>query len=424
MEADPEGYAVRGRVIDAKGAPVHGADVKLGTKYFQKRIEGEPPLDADLSGSSWSGTQTDEAGRFRFERAGTRGAIEIQARHLVLGVASQELSGDVVQQRDIDFGDIVLGPPLELRGVVMRHWFGESTATAEPFAGVEIELESSGMPGVADVGLHGRIAFRTPVVASAADGSFVFEDLMPGKYRVIARVDGYGEVLAPGGEADPQQSPRAPAYSRTTRAPPECVTNTVLGSRHDEPVTILVPRRTVLRGVVVLPDGRPASAAEVGVRVGAVDERRTTNEVGRFEFPWLGRAPVTLTVWPPKSAQGVLASTVLDDVVPGAHDVRVVLAVSAVLEGVVVGADGQPVAFVGVTALSAMREELDFAYTDEQGRFKLRVPPGEAIGLEACPTKLENENLRKLDRASPLRGRADGVRAGVSDLVLRLVRKH
>lgn len=76
-----------------------------------------------------------------------------------------------------------------------------------------------------------------------------------------------------------------------------------------------------------------------------------------------------------------------------------------------------------VTARTSSGAEVDFAYADEAGRFRLRVPAGEAVDLEARPSK-EDGSVRSLDTRSALVAEARGVRAGGGEVVLTLAPRN
>jgi hypothetical protein len=419
--AGPADYVVRGRVVDSKRNPVPGAEVWLACTSY---AVSDPSAETDLGlggwvDPPWRRSKTDSKGRFEFRRQGERGKLEIQVRHEVHGVGAREKMGSDVAGAVVDFGDLELAPVLELRGRVLRHWSGESTTTAEPFEGVEVELQFEGGSPLRGP-KFGLLRPEERRVRTASDGTFVFSRLPPGAYRVVARVDLFGDPLVVR-ESTATVVGAKIQRSTPTRTGPMPSARTFVPSS-DPPATIFVARRAVLRGRVVLPDGSAVYGADVDVNTPTGETRVRTDPDGRFEVPGLARAPLALKVWRPKAATGVLRLTRIDGVVPGTREVQIVLAAAAELTGLVVDAEGKPQAAALVVAISATREELDIVHTDEEGRFLLRVPAHEAVDVEAGPSKSSSAPLAS-EGAGVLRARASRVRAGVSDLVLRLERK-
>lgn len=405
--------SVIGRVLDRQGAPAAGVLVLL------ECVEVSDPQSIDLDGLSappssnfaeWKDARTDGEGRFRIVDVPAQALFRLQVRAGARGIALREAGIESRAVREFDFGDVVLGEPYTLSGTVVRAWKGEPESTSEPLAGIVVELRKELLGDyVARNGIDADSAPRR--VLTAGDGSFSFGGLLPSRYRVVACVDAEGaplEGVGVDGTGELTDAERRPG------------TMCWLGTEGKAAARIVVARTRKLRGLVLDAELHPAAGAEVEAIALGVRGSARTDERGRFEIAGLGRKPMLLRVRPAQSTTGVLPETTLENVLPGANEVQVVLAAAAFVAGRVVDADGRPVAFAGVTAKSSSGAELDFAYTDEDGRFRLRVAPGEAIDLEACPSRTKENNVRGLDTASPLRARARGVRSGANDVVLRM----
>lgn len=428
--------SAHGRVLDRAGRPVVNAQVVL---ECLNRAQPDP-FFPDVEDTGWSADgkfgATDADGRFRFVDLDARAKLRLLVRSVEHGVAVREEPTFTALSNDVDFGDVVLREPFELRGTVVRLWKGEAPASAEPFGGVVVELQADGV-GSFIPRSHAEVVELTHRVRTGSDGSFAFDGLLPGRYRVAAFADAFGDALeveldargvgssdtatrgasssgAPSRGAPSNGSPSNPA----NRGPS---TTVYLGAAEVAPVRLVVARTTTLRGVVLDPELRPAAHAYVEAVARSAVSSATSDGDGRFELSGVGRGALLLRARPGQGTEGVLPETTLEGVLPGAGDVRIVLAAATFVAGRVLDGDGKPVAFAGVTARSSVGKELDFVYTDDAGAFRLRVPKDEAVELEACPSRVKEGGVRTLDGQNPLRGRARGVRASGAIVELALV---
>ncbi|WP_164018746.1 carboxypeptidase regulatory-like domain-containing protein [Pyxidicoccus trucidator] len=267
-----EGLALTGRVLDASGRPVSGAEVSLAASAektladvrcdeCQQALLSCQARETSLQTLTFfehqhgfltprATTTTDAQGRFRFEHlAGV--SFSVWAKAPGLGVALRERAAP--------------GDPVELFLPPLRSIGGQVVDDAgQPVRGARVHAVSRRVP--------------LPFEATAgADGVFSLEGLGEGPFYVLATAEGYLPAVEPQVEAGPQ------------------------------PVRLkLTPARTL--EVRVTRNGEPA-AATVRLRADHLSrELRTEGEPLRFtglfpdevvvtaEAPGLGAAPRTLTL--------------------------------------------------------------------------------------------------------------------------------
>ncbi|MBX3463445.1 MAG: carboxypeptidase regulatory-like domain-containing protein, partial [Planctomycetes bacterium] len=236
--------SVRGRVVDEAGRPLAGARIARTRLLAESaRFIGTAVIDRDLGSLGSQVVQlfrddrdellavTDAEGRFTV--AGRNpgsllvriGAAGHGTRWLVLEIPSGPEPGAA--------GDLVLGRASRIQGRVVRGGRGLAGAT----------VTASGAESQA-------------VAMTRADGGFVFADLVPGTYRLRARL------------------PSQPSGSR------ERVVATSIG-RPAEDVVLLLETGRMLRGAVTGGDGQPVVGAVVTVR-GAAGQTTLADGSGEF----------------------------------------------------------------------------------------------------------------------------------------------
>lgn len=379
---------VRGRVVDARRAPVAGAAVVLDILRPQSLPTDDgaplgPPKDLTPARKR---CESEQDGHFSFE--GVPFGSDVLVRVVQERVGTGSADGGCREGVELDLGDVVLAAVRRIAGELVTGYLGESAV--EPLARTELELAPVG--GAARVDVPFDVTRAPEPVVTDADGRFAFEGLLPQRYQV--RLHGAGD-------------------SASVLANVDLVRNAT-----EDDLRLFVARATTLRGIVVDPSGAPVQGAFVTSRGTGGSYTRTTGADGRFEIEGHGRKPVRVEVRPAATTHG-LANTVVDSALPDAPEVRITLPRSAALKGRVLEENGSGSRFAAVTAVDANGREVGFVYTDENGRFELFVRGEEAFGLVAQPSR-QTGNVRSPDPKSDLRARAPTVRAGASDVVLRM----
>ena len=104
---------------------------------------------------------------------------------------------------------------------------------------------------------------------------------------------------------------------------------------------------------------------------------------------------------------------------PADGEVRIVLPASALTEGVVVDADGNPVEHASVKAIDAFGEHQAADFTDRHGRFQLRLEVGAQVDITAQAPPPDQPFYTAADPGTP-KGHLRGVSAGASGLRIAL----
>ncbi|HEY5921624.1 MAG TPA: sigma-70 family RNA polymerase sigma factor [Kofleriaceae bacterium] len=332
-----------GTVVDAQGAPVAGAKVKLADP-----AGGEQVLEKIVT--EWT---TDKQGKFVFNAPD--GSVFEASRGGKRGWAILDGNVAVTHKMTIKIGD--------------------APARDATIRGKTVDASGSPLPDVLITAVPEDPAGKQPVprsvayAASGADGTFVLDGLDRKAYTLVAELDDY-------------------AQARKER---------VAGGTQN--VTIALDEGLPLAGVVRDPDDKPVAAYTLLVtqREGVVREVVTTRSVidprGRFEV----RVPkgdyellVSATGWAP--SKPVAASA-------GTTDAKITLGAGATLAGIVVDAEtGEPLKWArvmregaggGASAVPANAGTV----TRSDGTFELTgIPPGPftfSIGAGNYHPKLE-----------------------------------
>jgi protocatechuate 3,4-dioxygenase beta subunit len=157
LALDPAGLAIAGQVVDARGFPIEGV---------QLRIEALRPGSAILR-TAFSG----EDGRFELTSVPAP-PLRITADHTSYAV------GTSIDAASLDEVSIVLAPALRAAGSVVDAW------TAEPITGARVVLVSEGLPPVVREGV------------TRDDGQFYVPRLGEGAYSL--RIEAAGHVAYEG----------------------------------------------------------------------------------------------------------------------------------------------------------------------------------------------------------------------------------
>ena len=317
-----------GLVVDAAGAPVAGARV---------RMLGTPEQAIEKLASEWT---TDKSGTFEFHAPDD--AVFEAVRGKQRGWS--RLDGDVAltHKMTIKLGDAP-ARDATIKGITIDE-------TGAPLGDVLVRADPDDAPGK-DPAVPRASAYAT----SGADGAFVLEGLDKGSYQLAGEIDG-----------------RAPAFLGGIAG----------GSTN---VKLAIQTGAPIEGVVVTSTGEPVAAYTLLVlmREGAVrhtiDARSIVDPLGRFRV----RVPSGDHAFELLASASGLAPTRPTSVSAGATDVKLVVTAGATLRGKVVAADGAgPVPYARI-----MREAPGGGastnpanagtVTREDGTFELTgIPPG------------------------------------------------
>ncbi len=170
------------------------------------------------------------------------------------------------------------------------------------------------------------------------------------------------------------------------------------------------------------PRGRPLAHAEVHASSaeGYAMFNQTTGMDGRASFKDLPAEGmhITASATPDSGLPEGAISPRWPVVVPNGQEVVLAFKPGVLLEGVVVGPGGSPIAYADVWAL--LREDLvASAHTDGNGRFRVEVPPGKDYSLKA-----RIERTVSLDPyiVSVLAGRVDRINEFDDPVTIRLAK--
>ncbi|MDX1502481.1 MAG: carboxypeptidase regulatory-like domain-containing protein, partial [Thermoanaerobaculia bacterium] len=348
---------LRGRVVDATGEPLAGAEL---------RAEAEEGFGRSAYLPDGATAASDAEGRFLLApvhpRAGHRIAVSLAGyATLRQRLPSPEQRGDeellLVLTRGARAVGRILGPG------------------GEPIAEAEIELHEARASDSGPWFVRGADPSRKPVAAalSGGDGGFELADLPPGRFDLEVRSPGYAEARQPGIEV-----PDEPAEV-------------------DLGVLELIPGADI-EGLVVDADGRPVPEAEIRLLPSESASRaifrrlrrgRVRDEVaavsgpdGGFRVEDLHPGEIgDLLV----SAAGHATARLFGIEAPTAQPLRVELAAAARLAGRVLDPGGGPIEDARVHAqplsetgarIVFRRADSGWARTDADGRFELEVDPG------------------------------------------------
>jgi protocatechuate 3,4-dioxygenase beta subunit len=372
------GRTASGLVIDGAHRPVAGAEVALLqaaagdplARLREARSRPHPPAAA-----------TDAAGRFEIKTL-PPGTFDLTVR--ARGFAPLTVPGLAIPAGKgvTDLGTVQLAPGSSIHGVV-------ADSQGEPVADAEVRARSGGRNGPALFPGEGE---ERDSVLTAADGSFVFEDLAPGvPLDLVATHPGYAPGAAPG-VAVP-----APA-----------------------PVRIVLALSSRVSGRATGPDGKPVAGASVTLNesnrrfssalweaAARHQHRGVTDDEGRFSFVDVSPGAFELSADAPRHQEAVLRGL---EVKPGQDlaGVEIVLPAGAAVEGRVSSPEGRPVEDAEVMVAEPSRRGSPFSSlrdgTDAEGRYRIE-------GISPGPHTLEvrAEGYKRAVRDVELKDEAHGV---------------
>ncbi|HEX6898568.1 MAG TPA: carboxypeptidase-like regulatory domain-containing protein [Thermoanaerobaculia bacterium] len=357
-----DGQAAVGRVVDAAGQPVEGAEIQLLARYLAKQEA------ATVSGPE---------GRFEFRRL-SPGKITLLAEHPDHAAAFVPQIEIPEGTPTVDLGTITLPASGAIEGRVID-------VRGRPLEGAEVgafPTDREHTPGW----LFGR-GTRSDPLRTEPDGSFRVERLRRGdRFNLVARHPGYLDTELPG-----------------VTAPT------------DEPVRIEMKVAHTLSGQVVNPEGEPVPEARVErVEESALGRGRSsfqlgsTDAEGRFRLTGLPSGGVDLTVRADGYAHRRLKAVQIPET-GESEELRIVLDRGAVLEVHLTDAEGRPVSGATVEAApetppnpedseSLWPPYSPFQHSDSQGRCRIQVP---APGIYRVSASRQHRSATERVQASP-----------------------
>ncbi len=295
-----EGAVLEGKVTAPGGKPVEGALVRYakeedGQDYGRQwRLQSAPPH------------RTDDAGAFRIPNVDP-GRLVVQFSHPAF-VSVSRLDVEAADGKTAEVS-AELGAALSLSGKVVG-------PDGKPFGGARIGLDREGEP------LEGADPYFSPPrdLASAVDGTFSAQGLLPGSYRVWASSDGCAD-------SDP------------------VVVEAGAGA-----VTLRLASAFVIAGTVRTRQGAALSNVRMRARKEGSDQgwdgSANTNRDGRFEIRDLPAGTYEVLAeagWGVGSSRPNLVPASVKGVAAGTQDLLVEVEEGLRITGVVLKADGTPV---------------------------------------------------------------------------------
>lgn len=333
------GALVQGSVVDRRGEPVAGADVRLRFDWpsiEDPAIENRDPGLFRRFDEEKLAAVTAADGRFAVRGVPSGVAYSIEA-------AREGFAPHVVPRLEVPASETITVPPIVLgEGGALR--VRASAGDASPVAGAAVRVARLDEP---EADPRWPDATEPPAGTSGADGAALVPRLRAGSYAV--------SVIAPG-------------LRPFTRRDVE-----IADERTTEIAAALEPGLT-LRGVVLDATGAPLPGASVEARRSVVWEKATTGADGRFAIEGLEPPAVRVVA----TASGFASQRMSVDLIP--EDVRIALRREASASGRVVDRDGKPVAHYRLIVEpkeedlfssegQATRQSLDVG--DPEGRFRV-----------------------------------------------------
>lgn len=347
------GSILEGRVVDGDGEPVTGARVRL---FSEIRIEGRLISETQLSGAGRSSefdVTTGDEGRFRFSQV-PPGDFTLQAD--AEGFASRLLTGVEVPKAEetVEMGDVALQQGVVLEGFV-------TDPQGRPMAEARVTVAEGEAGALAILRSMGRSRGVVSEMLTEADGRFRFDDLRPDTVYSVGAV-------------------------REGRVPDVKVTEVPA----PEPLELVLGAGGRLFGQVTTGSGEPVSRGMVRTEAAAPDpsgpfwpglgQRDRLSEDGTFSLEAVAPGSVTVYV---HDDQGMSSEHGPFEVAPGVEMGPLELVHEgdvAMLEGRVLGSDGEPAGNVRVSWESSLPGVGGSSVTaDATGRFRFHgVKPGPA----------------------------------------------
>ena len=326
---------VRGRLIDAQGAPRSGVDLALRTWPGFDGLDFDvlpPPLDRERDSKDQPKYTTRSDGTFRIPLAKDRtGSLELVTDALVFAGSEPIVAG---KKGDQDLGDVTVLREGRVSGVVQDQ-------RGQPVAGVKVAVTI------------GALGFGTSSSATTkADGVFSLGMLRPGHWSLRTAS---GKFL--------------PTIAEIEVASEEQRTGVVLVVKPGNAIAgQVVDDRGVGVANMKVGSKRKEVKGAVDIERFSADEATNTDANGYFTLSGLAEEAASVRAFGPGHSSATAA-----DVPIGTGNLVLRVERLGVVEGVLVGADGKPIAGSRVTAQGAGGPGEGLMVSDD---FVLDGPPG------------------------------------------------
>jgi protocatechuate 3,4-dioxygenase beta subunit len=351
------GYTVHGRVVDTRGTPL--ANVYVAGAAADMRAEG------DCFRSDWCSATSAADGTFAVGPLRADMDHEVMLLRTGLATTLYALPPRATDATAVEVGDLCMGPPSSLRGVVVDE-------RGEPVPGREVDLAGHNAdrwrftrkPDDDFRALDGYAATRR---AQTDDrGWFHFTDLAAGEYTAsTAQFDSHDQVRA---------TASVPANGEATA------------------VTLKLYRGMGIAGRVFVSDG--GNLPKVYCSIDPEDGQATSGDVevaadGSLRAGGLAAGNYTLKIYPyatdnDRAVGRSFTSVETPHVAAGSQAVRIELVVHGAVTGTVVDAAQAPVAGACVLVRDGARD-VAVATSDAQGRFELTAPVQHPLRVFVLP---------------------------------------
>jgi RNA polymerase sigma-70 factor (ECF subfamily) len=355
------GLRVRGRVVDARGAPLQGVQASIGVSA---RAVGAPFDDVTFA----SGRSAAD-GSFELVDVRRTGACAVHLRDPGYATAVYDLAPPTSDQVVLEAGTFTLLPGLLLRGVVV-----DERARPVPDWPVDLRGWNADRARYSQAATQGLDPYVGARHARTDDlGRFSFAELSAGTYKLEAKCP-----RQDGGAS--QQVELGPA------------------GQH-EPLQLVLKGGLAIAGVALDPAGLPLHGFYIALHpefeANAAERQRLNHHglvdrAGRFRFEGLiaGSYRVVLEpnlVRPEDQEQRAFTPVVVGGIAAGREDLVLRPRLAGAIRGRVVGPDGRPRVNVAIHARDASGAVIESATSGAAGEFVLRVALGETYDLSGAP---------------------------------------
>src|SRR5688572_18644503 len=366
-----------GRILDAKGASVHGA-------YVAAVASGDTE-EGQLT--DWPSTRCGADGRFELRNLNPRLRHVLFVREPGLATVVYDFPVAESVEEVLDLGDVVLPEAATLLGRVVDE-------RGEGVPGVEVVLSGwnhDRFRWASDERLGGHYVGRRRGRSDDL-GRFSFADLPAGSFQLKSRASG-----------------------RTSSV--DVAVEIAEGETHGA-VDVLMPAGETIEGTVVNERGEGIPGIWISVHgtdgTAGSDATTRSKEEGRFQIRGLLPGKYRLQVHhfgsDESDPRDLYLPVELKDVEAGSRDLRIEMSTGSSIRGVLLDAVGAPVARTFVQARIPGIVAAWGASTDRDGRFTLVVPANAVVELIA-PGHERPPGAEVL---------ATGIAAGSTDVILRL----